>query len=711
MARRRRVPPRRQGEALPAPAQGFWLRGLLVVAIGLITGTLLALLTPTIGLSAADRARAALVSDTAASLTTAAALANDGDPSLLAIAALARTLLALDHAGGSVEKKRAEALVQTPIASVRTAPETLYARALWQREGREDPALDEDIANRGDKSPSAFALLARGSRALAKGKREDALALLRQAALGVEPPLVAQTEFARALIASGELADARAIAERARRASPRHGPSRMLGILAAVLEDAREETIEDRKAKLKKVRAQAMQRGKKPAGDEDPARALALWRTREEEEATDALDHLDERDGALLALFLQALAEARGDDELASSLRARVLPVAARYPVLAARQIELSLLVGDLDTVEDLFAALEPAALLEDEPDLALARARLASLKLIAPQELRTRAGARSLTSSGAVLPFGEFAFHPSARSIPLLARFRPILIPEAALSAAMRSGARGATLEKNLATAVLVHKGDAALRRGDLAGAAEAAAQATESSASGAEALFLDARIRLRQGDKDGARLAIDAATAASPNDPQVLLVAARLLYDGELFIPARQALTKLASLGLKSASALALSAMLDAREGRSKSAQAALEEARVIGADQGSILRANVLILRAGNDLPAAREAANKLLDVDQLQTTDPILRAWQADAIGRAGDRGKATAVLEQLIEQSSVGDAHYFLAELTGDLKGYARAAELAPATVLATRSSTRPAKPTHALPLPRPTTAK
>lgn len=716
MARRRRVPPRRQGQQAaaaeqpraPARAKSF----LAVVALGLACGVGAALVIPASGLLARDRARAALLADTAGALETSAAFANDDDAALIASAALAHTLLAVDHAGGLAARKRAAALLKTSVASVRTAPEALYARALLKHLGSDDATLDDDIAKKADKARSGaqWALLARASSALDAGKPDEALALLQKAALGSEAPLRAQTELALLLVARGELGDARALAERARRLAPEHGPSRIVGVLAAVLDDLREETAEERAIKLKKLRGKGPRKGTASAGDDDEtARVLSLWRTPEEEEATLALDHIDERDGALLALFLQALSSARGDEEQATSLRSRVVPIAMRRPALAARQIELSLLEGDLATAEELLTALEPVVESGDEPELALAGARLAAVKLLPEEELRKRAGGpRSLTRSGAVLPLGELAFDPSLRALPLVARFDPLLVPDAALLDAMRSGLSGPALQQKLDSVVLVHKGHSALRRGDLAAASQAAGLARATAPADPEVLFLDARIRLRQADHDGARDAIDAGIAAAPDNPRVLLVGARLHYDNEGFIPARKALKRLLALGFKSPAALALDAMLDARAGDARSAQAALAEARAIGADDAAILRANLLILREGRDLPAAREAANRLSDVDRLRSTDPILRAWQADAIARNGDKGRATLVLEEIIAQRNLGDAHFFLAELGGDPAGYARAAELAPGTVLALEAVKQrgPVKPTKTAPLPK-----
>lgn len=761
MARRRRVPPKKASpQALAqakadadakaqAKAQGVrgpggaarakrTLMGCgLMMFLGLAAGAALAFVVPLQGLFADDRARAGLRGDTTRSLEKAAESADD-DPSLYAVGALARTLLHIDHAGGAVERKRAEARLNTKNTATRTAPEALYARALLKRTATspfvsgapEDSALDDDIAKKAEKLKvyAPFLVLAQATRALDEGKRDEALALFQRAALGSDAPLRAQTELARLAVARGEFADARAVAERARTASPAHAPSRLAGVVAAVLDDLREDSPEERAIKLKKVRAR-LQGGKKvgparpgevdrDAAASDDARLLASWRAVEEEEAEAALDKMDARDAALVALLLEALAAARGDDDHAATLRARVVTVANTVPALAARQLDLSLLEGDVATAEELIGAHESALDKSEEPELALQQARLAALKLIPEDELRKRASApnaRALATSGMRFPFGELAFDVWAHGVPVVAHFDPSVFPEAAFFAALRAGAAGAALNKKLAVAVLVHKGEVALTRSDMQAATRAATEAREKAASGSSAvdpdvLFLDARIRLRQSDRDAARDAIDAAIAAAPDDPHVLLVGARLHYDNEGFIPARKALKKLDALGFKSPAALALDAMLDARSGSEKSAQASLAEASKIGADDGVILRATVLILREGKDLDAAREAADRLHAADQLRTNDPILRAWEADSVARSGGRDRAIALLNDVIAQRpNVGDAHYFLAELTGDSESYAKALQLAPGTVFALdafKKKGAPTPPPKGMPLPR-----
>jgi Tfp pilus assembly protein PilF len=523
-------------------------------------------------------------------------------------------------------------------------------------------------------------LLARAHRALEDGNDAQAEALLHQAALGADAPLRAQTELARFLVGRGELGDARAVAKRAQGRAPHHVSSRVIGVLAAVMQDAREGTSTEPASNQRRRRATG------PGAAGGRTRDDFTGRTAEEEEALKDLDDINERDGAVLALFLQALAVARGDGELAASLRTRITAIAGSAPALAARQIELSLLGGNTADAEELLAAVEGHG---DEPTLALDRARLAALKLIPEGQLRKRVGgSRALAPTGLVLPFGELVFYPWAPDVPLVAHFDPTVVPEARLAAAMASGVSGPALERKLAAAVHVHQGETALARGDVATAASGLAQAREQDPGDIDVLLLAARLRLRQADRFAAREAIDAAMAAAPVDPHVLLVGARLHYDNEEFIPARKALRKLAALGFKSPQALALDAMLDARAGDVKSAARTLAEARAIGADDAAILHTTVLILREGRDMIEARVAASRLYDLDQLRSSDPILRAWQADAARRAGEKARARAVLDDLIVQRNLGDAHFFRAEIDGDAEAYVTAAELAPGTVIA-----------------------
>jgi tetratricopeptide (TPR) repeat protein len=738
LARRRRVPVRRPGqpqEADARPGAGRVAAALLFVSfLGLAGGIGLAVAFPIAGFFAIDRARAALREDSGRSLAAAAALADGTDPALFATGALANALLAAEHAGSSAERKRAEALLKTTLAFVRNAPEALYARTLLERLGTPDSGLDEDIAKRAEeKSRNPWWLLARGARALAADKAEEALPFLQRAALGDDAPPHGQLVLARHLVATGDVGDARALTERVLRRRPGHVQARIVGILAALIEDAKVETAEERALKLKQLKQRSGKRrdgpprpGEVPEPSAGPS--LAQWHTPQEAEAIARIEAMDDRDGALLALFLEAIAIARGDDELAGRMRARVMTSVAALPAIAAGQIELSLLEGDLGTAEEVLLSVEDKS--ASEPALLLHQARLSALKLFPEEELQRRASSRREVRADALaLPFGALAFDPwAARSggLPFQPLFDPEAVPEAALLDVVRGGASEAALAGALDVEVQLFKAERALVRGDLAAANEAVARAREKASGDPDVLLLDARVRIRQGDREAARQAIDAAIAVTPDDPHVLLVGARLHYDNEGFIPARKALKKLDALGFKSPTALALLAMLEARSGDPKNAQNLLASAQAIGAQNVDTLAATVLILRDGRDLEAARAAASRLFAVDQLGASDPILRAWQAEAAFRAGEAARAEIVLDDVIEaRASLPDAHLFRGivvtgtDRQGAIASFTEAIRLAPGTAIAAEAQQRrtalgggtPAPPPAEEPTPGPQKGK
>lgn len=688
-------------------AQLFRVVGVFVIIAltGALAGVGLAFVVPTSGLIPASRARTMLHADTATSLTSLAALAENGDPSYRAAAALALALLFTEHAGAGVEKERAAASLKTAVAAVRNAPEALYARAVLHRLGVDDETLDDDIAKRAEEhSKSPWWQVARGVRAVAAQRPDEATQFLQRAALGRDAPLHAQALFARHLIARGEIDGAQAIAARIVRHSPEHAQGRILAALAAVVEDAREESPEERAIKLKKLKQKGAKRRDGPprAGEthETPdAPLLALWHTPQEEDALAQLDKMDERDGGLVAVFLETLASARGDVDLAEQLRLRVVEVASRHPGLASRQIELSLLAGDLTTAGELLKAVETGA---GERELALHRARLQALRLLPEDELRRRtAGNRSLRNDALVFPFGTATLDPWAPVLPFRVVFDPAAVPDAAFLASFSTGATGADLEKRFAKDVLLFKAERALARGDLSTAAEVVREAGGRASGDPRVLLVDARLRMRQGDRDGARLAIDSAVALAADDPGVLLAAARSHYDGESYIPARKVLRKLDELGFKSPTALALDAMLDARAGDSRKAQAGIAEAQRMGAHDVELLGATVLILRDGKDLDAARTAASRLFAVDGIRTNDPILRVWQADAAFRAGEVARAEAVLDDVIAtRPTLADAHLVRGVIVAQTRPqeavarFTEAIRLAPKSAVAAEASKR-----------------
>src|SRR4051812_29895564 len=104
------APARAQAPAVPAvPGQGKRVVTALLVVflIGVAGGVGLSFAVPSAAIFDVDRAKYDVARDTGASLEAAAALADAGDPALFAPGALANVLLAVDHAGGAPERKKA----------------------------------------------------------------------------------------------------------------------------------------------------------------------------------------------------------------------------------------------------------------------------------------------------------------------------------------------------------------------------------------------------------------------------------------------------------------------------------------------------------------------------------------------------------------------------------------------------------------------------
>jgi Flp pilus assembly protein TadD len=687
---------------------------ILVFAFGLVVGGVVAFALPSAALLPADRQSAALAKDTAPALDVAAAFGDDSDASLHAAAALADALLVADHGGGATELKRADSLLRTTLSFVRIAPEALYARAILKRYGVDDNALGEDLEKRAEeRAHDPWWLLAKSARLFDEGKREDATALAQRAAFGEGlsgggAPAQAQVMLARLAFAHGDFADTAAVASRIAKTAPDDAGGLVIGALAAAIVDAQDgDSPEKRAIKLKRIKQRAGDAARrdgppKPGQvkrDDDEA-LLATWRTPEEDRALEKLDKLDERDAAVIALALEAVAVVRGDDDLASSLKRRVLSLGGKSAVLAARQAELSVLAGDVASAEEVLAsALEKNP---REPSLLLAQARAHALGALSDDEIKLRASSftsKRIAPDGIALAFGKLAFDAWAPSVPFVAEPDPSVSPEAAFATSMRAPVD--KLPQKLDAAVLAWKGESALLRGDVAGATAASAAAREKAASDPDVLFLDARIKVQQGDRGAATDAIEAALAQAPDDPHALLTAAKLHYANEAFIPAKKAITKLRALGFKSPAALALDAMIDARRGDERAAQAALSEAQTFGADDVEVLRATVLLLRDGPDLEAVRKAATRLLHVDHLRASDPILRSWEADAAAREGDTLRAQTVLgDVLTARPNLADAWLLLGSIqagtdpTTAALSFAKAIERAPGTPVASEAIRR-----------------
>lgn len=670
--------------------------------LGLAVGVGIAFALPRGGIFVEDRARAALQADTAAALERVVAIA-DGEPVLAGAAALASTLLFVEHAGAVDARQRAEQLLKASVPSVRTSPEALAARALLTRLGNEDGTLDEDLSRRAsDKGETSWFQLARSIRLLDDGKPEQALPLLQRAAFGPEASPYGAILWARQAWAHGEFGHARALATHVLRANPRHLAARMIEVTLAVIDDARDDSEERRAAKLKQLKSARPPRREAPPRPGEAQHVdevtIADWRTPAEERALAALAELDARDAQILAVFLESIATARGQQELVTELRGRWTTSHAETSVVA-REIELMLLDGDVASAEELLAPL-----LAEHPldaDLLLLSARAQTIKLVSEEERRGLASAgHAIRSDGLMFPLGRLTFSPSANGLPWTASFAPELVPDARFLALRRSSPASA-LQNSLDVAVLVWKAERALASGDMRAATDAVARAKEKAAMDPEVLLLDALIRMRAGDADSARQTVDAVVASAPDSPGALVAAARVLWDGDAVNATRRVLKKLDATGFKNPAALAIEAMVEAKSGDLRKASAALDEARSFGAESVELLTADVFVLRARDDLAATRSAADRLYAVARLRTTNLVVRAWEAEAAFRAGDTGRASGVIDDILaSQPALADAHLLRGIMSAATNAtiaaasFDEAARLAPNTAVGTEAATR-----------------
>ncbi|MBI1949144.1 MAG: hypothetical protein HYS27_25875 [Deltaproteobacteria bacterium] len=660
-------------------------------ALGVSCGALAVGRLPVRDLLPGARAAGAFAKGDAAALAAAAAADRDG-PAELARGALADALLVNDFAAAAELRERIAALAKADVGA-RKLPEALYARALATRIGVDDPSLDGDLAaaggddgkkdddgKKGDDAPEGAAapevhpaiLLARAARRLdrhipdqqgldRKGL-DDAWQETRQAALRPDAPIYAMTAAARVALARGEPAEARVFLERGLERAPKNGMLLALLVVAGTFDRPEDEQAakapdEEPEPKPKK------DGGKQQDPDEDSAqkqpKKKALPVTTAEVRASRALGELSPRDAAVVAFTLEALALARGDATQAANHAKRVLAEAPASGTLAAYQAGLSLLTGDVAAAEELVTkGLKGAAA---DPDLLLARARVRAMKL-APAEAR-KADGRATATRGDVLalPLGRLALDATAPGLPWRIELDQSVSPDRWLRA--ERAARMDDLEGRLSVVENVWAAEHALGLGDVATAAEAAGAARAKAPKNVDALLVDARVRLLKGDREGMRAALQAALAAGSDDARVPLAATRIAYDAEDLAQTRSYLNELGRLGYKSPAALALTAVLTAREGDAKGAQAAIKEAETLSPDDVDVLRGRLMIARLGGNLVEVRKQADRLLEVDDARSPDPLARAWEGEALFRKGQGERAQSVLASVLAaRPGLVDAH-------------------------------------------------
>lgn len=597
--------------------------------------------------------------------------------------ALADALLVVDFGAGGDHLDRLRALTKAE-AEVRRRPETLLARALATRVGIEDATLDRDLEDLKDDAPSA-ARLARAARLFDEQKTDDAWAMTEAAALEPGAPAYALSLAARMALLRGDTRGAAALTERGLERAPGHGMLLALGALASALEPAEETLPDSEEAEAPKGKGKDKNKGKDKddedgdQGDEDgkdegddegkkgkkgkkdgkgAKRAAPRRATAAEGQLAKALERLSPRDAAVAALALQALALSRGDEDQAEGHAKRLQPELEASAELAARQAELHLLAGKVSAADEIVASALKRA--PGNPDLLLARARVRALKLLPAEALRGRSAAPG-EPMALPMPLGRLVLDASGVGVPLRAVLDASVAPDEKLMAARRGSSAG--LEGRLAIVEQVWRAEHALLRGDVEAAAEAAGAARAKAPDDVDALLVDASARLLKGDRDGLKASLRAAVEGGGDDPRVLLAASRVAYDAEDYASARAWLKQLQATGTKSPSAQAMSAMLTARDGDAKGAEAALKDAEAMSGDDIDVLRARLVLARMAGDLGGVRKAADRLLKIDNARSPDPLLRAWQGEALFRKGDSPRAQAVLQSVLAaRPGMIDAH-------------------------------------------------
>ncbi|MCC7070080.1 MAG: hypothetical protein IT383_02085 [Deltaproteobacteria bacterium] len=527
---------------------------------------------------------------------------------------------------------------------------------------KDDDKKDDD--NKDDEAatvhPAVF--MARATRELQRGHLDEAWTAAQRAALRPDAPAYTSSAAARIALARREPGTASVFAERALARSPGNGMALALLVTASVFDGpsntsaaARDDDDDDTP---KNERAKG---GRPEEHDGAAVTTRGVPVSAAETRAARAAADLSPRDAAVVAWTLEALALARGDGAQAQAHGKRVLAEAPKSSTLAARQAELALLGGDLAAAEEhVTAALKGAAA---DPELLLARARVRAMRQLPPDALKPdgRATGAAADSDALVLPFGRLVLDATAPGLPWRVELDPMVAPDVWLRAEYAAGAKD--LEGRLGVIENVWKAEHALLRGDVAAAAEAATSARAKAPQNPDVLLVDARTRLLKGDREGMRAALKDAVAASNGDPRVPLTATRIGYDAEDLALTRTYLDSLERTGFKSPAALALGAVLAAREGNARAAQAAIKEAETLSPDDLDVLRGRLVLARLAGNLAEVRKQADRALAVDDARSPDPLLRAWEGEALFRKGEGERAQAVLAGVLAaRPGLIDAH-------------------------------------------------
>ena len=645
---------------------------VLALVLGLAFGGAVSLLAPDGSLFADERARRALLTDSAAGLARAASIADDGDPALAGVGALAHLLLWRDRGAPDAERVAGERLLQAATPTTRTSPEALYARALLASlppadRPIVDAALDDDLKKAPD--DDAWVHLARALRVDDPERRRE----LERAAFACGPNPHATWMLARWLLVVDDVGGARAALDRLLRQAPGHAGAIVTSVVAATRAEA---------LAYAQRRSEPGVRTRAPAGTRADETRANLLLDRD-------LAPLDE-DLLVFAIWYAQLARTTGVDP---ALSLRVTKLAARSDRNAERAIEIALLDGDVDAAAALGATLANTS---TRPSLLVDAARVRFVKAIPDDERRAliRAGGvaddkglggRGVDTAGVHMPLGHLAFFPPTTAafvgLPWTARPDPAVFPERHFapldapssspspSSSSSSSSPGgekdaAALAQRLAVVEQTALAERALARGDVAGGLALVEQARAKAPADADVGLVLAAAHARQGDRARVKADLDALVEGDAA-PATLLAAARVALDVDDLVSCRRALSAFARSGLKSPLGAALLANLEARGGDAAAARAALVEARRLGAgDDVHALRAVVLVAR-GSDLAEARAAADALLHRDA--GGGDVVGAWGAEAQFRAGEQPRAEAALRAIVSaQPLIGEAHLFLA---------------------------------------------
>jgi tetratricopeptide (TPR) repeat protein len=634
---------------------------VVALGLGLAVGAAVSLLAPHGSLFAPERARRALLLDTAAGLASAAAIADDGDPNLAGVGALAHLLLWRDRGAVDAERVAAERLLQAALPSTRTSPEALYARAVLStlppaEHPVVDAALDDDLKRAPD--DDAWVHLARALRVEDPDRRRE----LERAAFACAPNPHATWMLARWLLENDDVTGARAALDRLFRQAPEHAG----GIMTSVVVGARGDALSPSAASG-------------AATDDVAARRPSATKARPDETRANELLDRDlaplDQDLLVFAIWFAQLVRGTGVD---AALLARIPALAARSDRNAAQAIEMTLLDGDVDGASALVGGLTNGAA---RPALLVDAARVRLLKALPDDERRALIrtggvaddkgrGGRGLYLDGVHLPLGRLAFQTAPLAsisfgLPWTPRPDPTVFPERRLAAlGSAAGPSETQSAEKLAVVEQLALAERALARGDVAGALALVEQARGKAPADPDVGLVGAAAHARQGER--AKVKADLETLVVDDAaPETLLSAARIALDVDDLVTCRRALTTFSRSGLQSPLGAALLANLEARGGDTTAARAALGEAKRLGAGVDVLaLRAKILVARNA-DLAEARAAADTLLQREP--GGGDVVGAWLAEAQFRAGEQPRAEAALRAIVSaQPLLGEAHLFLA---------------------------------------------